>query len=72
MVVSRRRVGVFGADAEGELYLNRRRRVGVEGGPMLEVEAVGCRTGDAGLCGDGGVTSVCRTVVKRVLACSNR
>jgi len=64
-------VGVAGLDADGELYAKRRRRVGVEGGAVVEFEVMGGgRVGDAGLCGDGGVTSVWRMDVKIALACS--
>lgn len=67
--MSRRRVGVAGLEAEGELYANIRLLVGVDGGTDVEVEATG-RVGEAGRCGDGGVTSVCNIDVKIALACS--
>jgi hypothetical protein len=54
-------------DADGELYANRRLRVGVDGGMAADV--VG-REGDAALLGDGGVTSVCKIEVKIAFACS--
>jgi len=77
--VSRRRVGVAGLDVEGELYVNRRLRVGVDGGTRLEPEleagpepeAMGAgRVGDIGLRGEGGVTSVCSIELNIALACS--
>jgi hypothetical protein len=45
---------VFGADADGELKLNSRRLLGVDGGMI----AVAGRVGETGRCGDEGVTSV--------------
>jgi hypothetical protein len=66
--VSRRRVGVAGLEAEGELYANMRLRVGVDGG-AVEDDATG-RVGEAGRRGEGGVTSVCSIDVKIEFACS--
>jgi hypothetical protein len=63
-------VGVAGLEAEGELYAKIRLRVGVDGGTDVEDEAIG-RVGEAGQCGDGGVTSVCSIDVKIALACSD-
>jgi hypothetical protein len=52
-------VGVTGLGPDGELYAKRRFRVGVEGGAVVDAEAMGwTRVGDAGRCGEGGVTSV--------------
>lgn len=68
MGVSKRRVGVAGLEAEGELYANMRRRVGVEGG-AVEDDATG-RVGEAGRWGEGGVTSVCSIDVNIAFACS--
>jgi hypothetical protein len=65
-------VGVAGLEADGELYAKRRRRLGVDGGPAADVEAIGCgRVGDTGRRGDGGVTSAWRMDVKMALASSN-
>lgn len=58
-----------GLDAEGELYAKIRRRVGVDGGAVVDEDAMG-RVGEAGLWGEGGVTSVCSIDVKIALACS--
>lgn len=66
--VSRRRVGVAGLEAEGELYANMRLRVGVDGS-AVEDDATG-RVGEAGRRGDGGVTSVCSIDVNIAFACS--
>ena len=63
-------MGVAGLERLGELYVNRRLLVGVEGGTPL-LEAAG-RVGDIGLRGDGGVTSVCNIELKIALACSGR
>ena len=67
--MSSRRVGVAGLEVEGELYAKMRRLVGVEGGAVVDDEATG-RAGEAGRCGDGGVTSVCNIEVKIAFACS--
>lgn len=67
--MSSRRVGVAGLEVEGELYAKIRRLVGVEGGTVVDDEATG-RAGEAGRCGDGGVTSVCSIEVKIAFACS--
>ena len=57
--------------------MNRRLRVGVDGGTRLvpeaepEPEAIGVgRVGDIGLRGEGGVTSVCSIELNIALACS--
>jgi hypothetical protein len=69
--VSRRRVGVEGLDVDGELYVNRRRRLGVDGGPAVVVDAIGCgRAGETGRWGDDGATSAWRMDVKMTLASS--
>lgn len=71
MGVSSLRVGVPGLEAEGELYANRRRRVGVDGGAAAEPDAIGTgRVGEIGRRGEGGVTSVCSIELKIALACS--
>lgn len=57
-------LGVVGRD-DGEEYAKRRFLVGVVGGTMD-----GARAGEDGLCGDGGVTSVCSILLKMELACS--
>jgi len=66
--VSRRREGVLGLDAEGELYVKRRRRLGVDGVPLDDT--VMGRVGECGRRGEGGVTSVCRMELNIALACS--
>jgi len=68
--VSRRRVGVAGLEAEGELYANMRLRVGVDGG-AVEDDATG-RVGETGRRGEGGVTSVCSIDVNIEFACSKQ
>ena len=57
--------------------MNKRLRVGVDGGTRLapeaepEPEAIGVgRVGDIGLRGEGGVTSVCNIELNIALACS--
>lgn len=48
--------------------MNKRRRLGVDGGP-LDGTATG-RVGECGRLGEGGVTSVCRIELNMALACS--
>lgn len=64
--MSRRREGVDGL--EGVLYANIRFREGVDG--KADVDAVGCRVGELGRCGESGSTSACRIEVKSEFACS--
>lgn len=49
--------------------MKSRRRVGVEGAPIPEPEAIGL-VGDTGRLGDDGVTSLCNTEAKMEFACS--
>lgn len=59
----------MGFEAEGELYVNKRRRLGVDGGPLLDETGTG-RVGECGRRGEGGVTSECRIELNIALACS--